>query len=153
MKYEVFARQLEAHVGQSSVRGGRAIKTDRKASYNLNQLLSRVKTIFSHKAHNEEKPEPTVQVTQKSDQNLRNALADVEKYLANNFGTATSALTYEEYTNGISLTSDAPTFSTAVVILTRTNGMLNLPDNVILLGYVVGEIERAIGAGQNDNCC
>ncbi len=105
-------------------------------SQNLNQLLSRVKTIFSHKAHNEGKPEPTVQVTQKSDQNLRNALADVEKYLANNFGTATSALTYEEYTNGISLTSDDPTFSTAVVILTRTNGMLNLPDNVILLGYV-----------------
>ena len=105
-------------------------------SQNLNQLLSRVKTIFSHKAHNEEKPEPTVQVTQKSDQNLRNALADVEKYLANNFGTATSALTYEEYTNGISLTSDAPTFSTAVVILNRANGTYNLPDNVILLGYV-----------------
>lgn len=107
-----------------------------KVSNNLNQLLSRVKTIFGHKAHNEEKPEPTVQVTQKSDQNLRNALADVEKYLANNFGTATSALTYEEYTNGISLTSDDPTFSTALVVLTQTKGILNLPDNVILLGYV-----------------
>lgn len=107
-----------------------------KVSNNLNQLLSRVKTIFGHKAHNEEKPEPTVQVTQKSDQNLRNALADVEKYLANNFGTATSALTYEEYTNGISLTSDDPTFSTVLVVLTQTKGILNLPDNVILLGYV-----------------
>lgn len=107
-----------------------------KTSNNLNQLLSRVKTLFSHKAHNEEKPEPTVQETQKSDQNLRNALADVEKYLANNFGTATSALTYEEYTNGISLTSDDPTFSTALVVLTQTKGILNLPDNVILLGYV-----------------
>ncbi|WP_300923956.1 hypothetical protein [Duncaniella muris] len=107
-----------------------------KVSNNLNQLLFRVKTIFGHKAHNEEKPEPTVQVTQKSDQNLRNALADVEKYLANNFGTATSALTYEEYTNGISLTSDDPTFSTALVVLTQTKGILNLPDNVILLGYV-----------------
>ena len=32
--------------------------------------------------------------------------------------------------------SDDPTFSTAVVILTHTKGMLNLPDNVILLGYV-----------------
>lgn len=82
---------------------------------NLNQLLSRVKTIFSHKARNEEKPEPTVQETQKSDQNLRNALADVEKYLADNFGTASSALTYEEYTNGIRLTSDDLTFSTGVV--------------------------------------
>ena len=67
---------------------------------------------------------------------MRNALADVEKYLADNFGTASSALTYKEYNNGISLTSDDPTFSTAVVILTRTNGTLNLPDNVILLGYV-----------------
>ena len=107
-----------------------------KTSNNLNQLLSRVKTLFSHKAHNEEKPEPTVQETQKSDQNLRNALADVEKYLGDNFGTVSFALTYKEYNNGISLTSDDPTFSTAVVILTRTNGMLNLPDNVILLGYV-----------------
>ena len=105
-------------------------------SQNFNQLLSRVKTIFSHKAHNEEKPEPTVQETQKSNQNLRNALADVEKYLADNFGTAASALTYKEYNNGISLTADDPTFSTAVVVLTQTKGMLNLPDNVILLGYV-----------------
>ena len=105
-------------------------------SQNLNQLLSRVKTLFGRKAHCEEKPEPTVQETQKSDQNLRNALADVEKYLANNFGTATSALTYEEYTNGISLTSDDPTFSTALVVLTQTKGILNLPDNVILLGSV-----------------
>ena len=45
-------------------------------------------------------------------------------------------MTYQEYSNGISLTSEDPTFSTAVVILTRTNGTLNLPDNVILLGYV-----------------
>ena len=45
-------------------------------------------------------------------------------------------MTYKEYSNGISLTSDDPTFSTAVVILTHTKGMLNLPDNVILLGYV-----------------
>ena len=29
-----------------------------------------------------------------------------------------------------------PTFSTALVVLTQTKGMLNLPDNVILLGYV-----------------
>ena len=71
-----------------------------------------------------------------SDQRLRNALTDVENYLANNFGTASSALTYKEYNNGIVLTSGDPTFSTAVVFLTRTNGKLNLPDNVILLGYV-----------------
>ena len=63
-------------------------------------------------------------------------LADVKKYLADNFGTQPSALTYKEYSNGISLTSDDPTFSTALVVLTQTKGMLNLPDNVILLGYV-----------------
>ena len=108
-----------------------------KASNNLNQLLYRVKTVFSRKAHHEEKPvEPATQETQTTDQRLRDALAEVEKYLADNFGTAPSAMTYQEYSNGISLTSDDPTFSTAVVILTHTNGMLNLPDNVILLGYV-----------------
>ena len=67
---------------------------------------------------------------------MRNALADVEKYLADNFDTRSSALTYKEYSNGISLTSNAPTSSTTVVILTKTNGIFNLPDNVILLGYV-----------------
>ena len=108
-----------------------------KASNNLNQLLSRVKTIFGHKAPHGEKPtESTTQQPPILDQRLKAALAEVEKYLADNFGTASSALTYKEYSNGISLTSDDPTFSTAVVILTRTNGTLNLPDNVILLGYV-----------------
>ena len=108
-----------------------------KASNNLNQLLSRVKTIFGHKAPHGEKPtESTTQQPPILDQRLKAALAEVEKYLADNFGTVHSALTYEEYTNGISLISDDPTFSTAVVILTHAKGMLNLPDNVILLGYV-----------------
>ena len=108
-----------------------------KVSNNLNQLLSRVKTLFGHKAPYEEKPtEPTTQQPSITAQRLKVALAEVEKYLADNFGTASSALTYKEYNNGISLTSDDLTFSTAVVILTQTKGMLNLPDNVILLGYV-----------------
>ena len=108
-----------------------------KASNNLNQLLSRVKTLFGHKAPHEEKPtESTTQQPPILDQRLKAALAEVEKYLADNFGTASSALTYKEYNNGISLTSDDPTFSTAVVILNRANGTYNLPDNVILLGYV-----------------
>ena len=108
-----------------------------KVSNNLNQLLSHVKTLFGHKASLEEKPtEPTTQQPSVSDQRLKAALSEVEKYLANNFGTASSALTYKEYSNGISLTSDDPTFSTAVVILTRSNGTYKLPDNVILLGYV-----------------
>ena len=108
-----------------------------KTSNNLNQLLLRVKTIFGHKAHNEEKQtEPTTQQPSVSDQRLKAALAEVEKYLADNFGTEPSAMTYQEYSNGISLTSEDPTFSTAVVILNRANGTYNLPDNVILLGYV-----------------
>ena len=40
MKCKAFASQLDAHVGQSPVRGGEAIKTDRKA---LNNLISHVK--------------------------------------------------------------------------------------------------------------
>ncbi len=100
-----------------------------KVSNNLNQLLSRVKTVFSRDSQHEES-------LPNSDQRVRNALADVENYLADNFGTQPSALTYKEYSNGISLTSNNPTFSTAVVILTRANGTYNLPDNVILLGYV-----------------
>ena len=108
-----------------------------KVSNNLNQLLSRVKTLFSHKACHEEKPiNHTTQQPLNTDQRVRNALADVENYLADKFGTHPSDLTYQEYSNGISLTSDDPTFSTALVVLTQTKGMLNLPDNVILLGYV-----------------
>ena len=108
-----------------------------KVSNNLNQLLSRVKTIFGRNSQHEEKQtEPTTQQPSVSDQRLKAALAEEEKYLADNFGTEPSAMTYQEYSNGISLTSEDPTFSTAVVILTRTNGTLNLPDNVILLGYV-----------------
>ena len=100
-----------------------------KASNNLNQLLSRVKTLFGRNSQYEESQTNCAQ-------RVRNALAEVENYLADNFGTQPSSMTYKEYSNGISLTSDDPTFSTAVVILTRSNGTLNLPDNVILLGYV-----------------
>ena len=108
-----------------------------KASNNLNQLLFRVKTLFGHKAHSEEKQtEPTTQQRSVSDQRLKAALAEVEKYLDDNFGTVPSTLTYKEYRNGIILTSEDPTFSTELVVLTQTRGILNLPDNVILLGYV-----------------
>ena len=122
---------------KSPVRGGKAIKTDRKAFNKLNQLLSRVKNLFGHQAlHEEKQTEPTTQQRSVSDQRLKAALAEVEKYLADNFGTDPSTLAYKEYNNGISLTSDDPTFSTALVVLTQTKGMLNLPDNVIILGYV-----------------
>ena len=108
-----------------------------KVSNNLNQLLSRVKTVFGRNSQHEEKPiNHTTQQPSVSDQRLKAALAEVEKYLDDNFGTEPSAMTYQEYSNGISLTSEDPTFSTAVVILNRANGTYNLPDNVILLGYV-----------------
>ena len=108
-----------------------------KVSNNPNQLLSHVKTLFGRKAlHEEKQTEPTTQQPSVSYQRLKAALAEVEKYLDDNFGTEPSAMTYQESSNGISLTSDDPTFSTAVVILTRSNGTYNLPDNVILMGYV-----------------
>ena len=108
-----------------------------KASNNLNQLLSRVKTVFGYYSQHEEKPiNHTTQQPLNTDHHVRNALADVENYLADKFDTQPSNLTYKEYSNGISLTSDNPTFSTAVVILNQSNGTYNLPDNVILLGYV-----------------
>ena len=47
-----------------------------------------------------------------------------------------SAFTYKEYTNGVSLESKDPTFSTAIAALTSTERILNLPDNVLLLCYV-----------------
>ena len=106
----------------------------------LNNLISRVKNIFVRKAtpatNVATSAEPPTDISVISDPRLKAALADIEKYLADNFGTQPSSMTYKEYSNGISLTSDDPTFSTAVVILTRSNGTLNLPDNVILLGYV-----------------
>lgn len=108
-----------------------------KTSNNLNQLLSRVKTIFGCKNHHEDKPsESSPQGPLVSDQRLQTALAEVEKYLADNFGTSPSVITFKEYTNGVSLESKDPTFSTAIAALTSTGGMLNLPDNVLLLCYI-----------------
>ncbi len=96
-----------------------------------------MKTIFGHKTPLEEKPsESSPQASLVSDQRLQTALSEVEKYLADNYGITSSAFTYKEYTNGVSLESIDPTFSTAVAALTSTGGMLNLPDNVLLLCYV-----------------
>lgn len=149
MKYEVFASQLEAHVGQSPVRGGnhevgdhreQPIKTDRKTSNNLNQLLSRVKTIFGRKTtpatNTPLEAEPPTGLSVVSDPRLRAAFADIEKYLADNYGTPTAKLRYKDYTNGASLTSEEATFAVSLVILTATNGAAHLPDNVLLLGGI-----------------
>ncbi len=140
MKYEVFASQLEAHVGQSPVRGGKAIKTDRKALNNLNQLHSRVKTIFGRKAspaaNSATSAEPPTDISVVSDPRLKAALADIQKYLTDNFGTPTAKLRYKDYANGSRLTSEDATFAVSLVILTTAGGAAHLPDNVLLLGGI-----------------
>ena len=140
MKYEAFASQLEAHVGHSPVRGGKAIKTDRKTANNLNQLLSRVKSIFGRKATPvttvTPNAEPRTDLSVVSAPRISAAFADIEKYLAKNYGTPTAKLRFKDYTNGASLTSEDTTFAVSLVILTTTNGAAHLPDNVLLLGGV-----------------
>ena len=116
MKCKAFASPLEAHVGQSPVRGGKAIKTDRNTSNNLNQLLSRVKTIFGRKATSAAntplEAEPPTDISIVSDPRLSAAFADIEKYLAENYGTPTAKLSYQDYANGASFFSKDAVFNT-----------------------------------------
>ena len=111
----------------------------RKAN-NLNQLLSRVKSIFVRKAIPATAPvpnaEPPTDLSVVSDPRLSAAFADIEKYLAENYSTPISKLRFKDYTNGASLTSEDATFAVSLVILTTTNGAAHLPDNVLLLGGV-----------------
>lgn len=67
---------------------------------------------------------------------LKAAIADIEKYLADNYGTQTAKLRYKDYANGTSLTSEDTTFAVSLVILTTAGGAAHLPDNVLLLGGV-----------------
>lgn len=146
MKCKAFASQLEAHVGQSPVRGGnhevgdqreQPIKTDRNTSNNLNQLLSRVKSIFGRKATSTAntplEAEPPTGISSVSDPRLSAAFADIEKYLADNYGTPTTKLRYQDYTNGATLISEDSIFALSLAILTEPDGLYNLPDNVMLL--------------------
>lgn len=111
-----------------------------KTSNNLNQLLSRVKTIFGRKATpataTTPNAEPPTDLSVVSDPRLRAAFVDIEKYLAENYGTPVAKLRYQDYTNGATLTSEDATFAVSLVILTATNGAAHLPDNVLLLGGV-----------------
>ncbi len=140
MKCKAFASQLEAHVGQSPVRGGKAIKTDRNIINNLNQLLSRVKSIFSRKASpataTAPNAGPPTDLSVVSDPRLSAAFADIEKYLAENYGTPTEKLRYKNYTNGASFFSKDMIFAPSLVILTDSDGLYNLPDNVMMLVYI-----------------
>lgn len=111
-----------------------------KASNNLNQLLSRVKSIFGRKATSTAntplEAEPSIGIASVSDPRLRAAFADIEKYLADNYGTPTAKLQYKDYTNGASIESEDATFAVSLVILTAMEGAAHLPDNVMILGGV-----------------
>lgn len=106
----------------------------------LNNLLSRVKNIFGHKATTATAASPATapptDLSVVSDSRLKAALADIEKYLADNYGTPTAKLQYKDYTNGASIESEDATFAVSLVILTATEGAAHLPDNVMILGGV-----------------
>ena len=108
----------------------------RKAN-NLNQLLSRVKTIFGCKAspaaNAATSAEQPTDLSVVSDPRLRAAFADIEKYLTENYGTPTAKLCYQDYANGASFFSKDAVFAPSLVILTDSDGLYNLPDNVMML--------------------
>ena len=114
--------------------------TKMKALNNLNQLLSRVKNIFGHKASlaadAATSAEPSTDISVVSDPRLKAALADIEEYLGNDLGTPSTELRYKEYSNGACIVSADAKFSVSLVILTEAEGAAHLPDNVILLGSV-----------------
>lgn len=104
---------------------------------NLNQLLSRMKNIFGRKAM-PTKPvapnaEPPTDLSVVSDPRLRAAFADIDKYLAENYGTPTEKFSYQDYANGASFFSKDAIFAPSLVILTDSDGLYNLPDNVMML--------------------
>ena len=106
----------------------------------LNNLLSRVKNIFSRKATTAtaapRATESPTDLSVVSDPRLKAALAAIEKYLGDNYGTPTEKLQYKDYANGTSLTSEDAIFAVSLVILTTPDGAFKLPDNVLLLGGV-----------------
>lgn len=104
---------------------------------NLNQLLSRVKSIFGRKATPSTtvppNAEPPTDLSVVSDPRLSAAFADIEKYLAENYGTPPAKLCYQNYANGTSFFSKDAVFAPSLVILTDSDGLYNLPDNVMML--------------------
>lgn len=104
---------------------------------NLNQLLSRVKSIFGRKAVSATTTvphaEPPTDLSVVSDPRISAAFADIEKYLTENYGTPTAKLSYQDYANGASFFSKDAIFAPSLVILTDSDGLYNLPDNVMML--------------------
>lgn len=96
-----------------------------------------MKSIFGRKA-TPAKPvapnaEPPTDFSVVSDRRLSAAFADIEKYLAENYGTRTAKLSYQDYTNGASIFSKDAIFAPSLVIISDSDGLYNLPDNVMLL--------------------
>lgn len=108
----------------------------RKAN-NLNRLLSRVKSIFGRKAASATtmtpNAEPPTDLSVVSDPRISAAFADIENYLAENYGTPIAKLSYQDYANGASFFSKDAIFAPSLVILTDSDGLYNLPDNVMML--------------------
>ena len=104
---------------------------------NLNQILSRVKSIFGRKATPATaitpSAEPPTDLSVVSDPRLSAAFADIENYLAENYGTTTDKLSYQDYANGASFFSKDAVFAPSLVILTDSDSLYNLPDNVMML--------------------
>lgn len=123
-----------------------------KKSNTFHQLLSRVKSIFVRKAT----PATTVVPTAKpptdlsvvSDPRLSAAFADIEKYLAENYGTPAAQLRYKDYDNGASFFSKDLTFAPALVILEEADGLYNLPDNVLLVLAVTSTKDEETASGE-----
>ncbi len=72
----------------------------------LNQLLSRVKSIFGLKATpataTTPNAEPPTDLSVVSNPRISVAFAAIEKYLAENYSTPTDNLSYQDYANGAS---------------------------------------------------
>jgi hypothetical protein len=103
----------------------------------LNQLLSRVKSIFGLKATpataTTPNAEPPTDLSVVSNPRISVAFAAIEKYLAENYSTPTDNLSYQDYANGASFFSKDAIFAPSLVILTDSDGLYNLPDNVMML--------------------
>lgn len=108
-----------------------------RTANNLNQLLSRVKSIFGSKATPAATTTPNAEtptdLSVVSGPRLSAAFADIEKYLGENYGTPTAKLSYQDYANGASFFSKDAVFAPSLVILTDSDGLYNLPDNVMML--------------------
>lgn len=103
----------------------------------FNQLHSRVKSIFGRKATpataTTPNAEPPTDLSVVSNPRISATFADIENYLAENYSTPTAKFSYQDYANGASFFSKDAVFAPSLVILMDSDGLYNLPDNVMML--------------------